>query len=658
MTGNDREMSDGDPIVKEDQVSVSDQQEVEILESETNVADEGGSPVKKSLSTGKLRDYSSKDGEASAHGSVVPALESLNLLQRQGDDVLGTSRGLKATTSLQSAPTTGRNIGFLSGRDGANRMIQSARVDLVTQSFDDSMDDTYDSVQQGERESNILEHANTCVTPLTESDVSTHAKDDAQELMPGVSLDVSMPIEEEQTFKEFLSGEFIPEPVYHTTDVVWGQTERDRVYNALLYVPYHLERLLGFGNAVCLNAFLGIFTVLPLRVLTSLLLLHRLMWSRIGLCSPPNTGTHQGKHGSPKKVSKSMHLRGDQIFDLICVTIFVIMILFLWHIRAGAIYFWVKELTQEFLKLSVLHTALELGDKICCSFGVDLLEALAASCTSLSMKPTLKNYLHVASDASVALLLLLAHAGVLMSQALVYGVAMNSKRNTLLALLIASNFTELKGTVFKRFDPTKLSILTNQDIVERFHLYIILSFVLVEECTGLGQPLPSTRLLRHCFYVMVAEIVIDVTKHAVLGKFNDIRPGVYEEFTKDLCENLVTSQSHTVHKLVGIEPFASAALFFRVLISFTVLQQEILLGSITTEDAPWYARMLSISILTATFTFMWIIAAGGTLVSGYLIRIIARKFLHRYNRRRKESKKRHATIMKKVQTPQMKKKHV
>ena len=655
MTDSDREMPGWDPTVKEDRVSVSDQKEVEVPESETRVADEGGSPLKKSLSTGKLRDYSSMDGEESGHGSVVPVLESLSLLQQQGDDVPGTSRGLQSTKSLQSAPTTGRNVGFLSGRDGATRMIQSARVDVVTQSFDA---DSNDSVRQGELQSNILEHANTCVTPLMESDVSAHAREDTQDLTPGVSLDVSKPIEEEHTFKGFLSGEFIPEPVYHTTDVVWGQTERDRVYNALLYVPYHLERLLGFGNAVCLNAFLGIFTVLPLRVLTSLFLLYRLLLSRVGICSPPSTGTHQGKHDSPKKVSKSMLLRGDQIFDLICVTIFVIMILFLWHVRAGAIYFWVKELTQEFLKLSVLHTALELGDKICCSFGVDLLEALAASCTSLSMKPNLKNYLHVASDASVALLLLLAHAGVLMSQALVYGVAMNSKRNTLLALLIASNFTELKGTVFKRFDPTKLSILTNQDIVERFHLYIILSFVLVEECTGLGQPLPSTRLLRHCFYVMVAEIVIDVTKHAVLGKFNDIRPGVYEEFTKDLCENLVTSQSHTVHKLVGIEPFASAALFFRVLISFTVLQQEILLGSASADDAPWYARMLSISILTATFIFMWIIAAVGTLVSGYLIRIIARRFLHRYNRRRKESKKRHVTIMKKAQTPQMKKKHV
>jgi Eukaryotic membrane protein family len=36
-------------------------------------------------------------------------------------------------------------------------------------------------------------------------------------------------------------------------------------------------------------------------------------------------------------------------------------------------------------------------------------------------------------------------------------VAMNSKRpNTLVALLIASNFAEIKGTIFKRWDSSKL----------------------------------------------------------------------------------------------------------------------------------------------------------------------------------------------------------
>ena len=30
----------------------------------------------------------------------------------------------------------------------------------------------------------------------------------------------------------------------------------------------------------------------------------------------------------------------------------------------------------------------------------------------------------------------------------------------------------------------------------------------------------------------------DVTKHAVLGKFNEIRPGMYREYMKDVCEKV------------------------------------------------------------------------------------------------------------------------
>jgi hypothetical protein len=41
-------------------------------------------------------------------------------------------------------------------------------------------------------------------------------------------------------------------------------------------------------------------------------------------------------------------------------------------------------------------------------------------------------------------------------QAMVFAVTMNSKRNALLALMIATNFVELKGQVYKRTDTNKL----------------------------------------------------------------------------------------------------------------------------------------------------------------------------------------------------------
>lgn len=57
-------------------------------------------------------------------------------------------------------------------------------------------------------------------------------------------------------------------------------------------------------------------------------------------------------------------LQGDQLFDLLCVFIFAATLSFLRLLPAGTIYFWLKDLTQEFLKLHVVHSAVEIFDKV------------------------------------------------------------------------------------------------------------------------------------------------------------------------------------------------------------------------------------------------------------------------------------------------------
>jgi hypothetical protein len=440
-----------------------------------------------------------------------------------------------------------------------------------------------------------------------------------------------------QSLVAYVAAEFHPGPSYPTTDVIWGQSERDRVYNALLAVPYQLERLLWLGTAVCMDSFLAVFTLLPLRVVGALgtfvlCLLQSMMTSSRQSGNAVQQEIKKNQNLPPEEnisaplsssSSKRQALRGDQIYDLLCALMFSFVVTFLWRLKAGSIYYWVKDLTQEFLKLSVLQTALELSDKICCSFLVDVLEALAASCTAFAAQPrwsTLHAY-NVICDAAVALALLTAHGATLMAQALVFGVAMNSQKNTLLALLIASNFTEIKGTVMKRFDPTKIFVLSSQDVVERFHLIIVLAFVLVEEMSGTGAALPSARLMSQMGYILLAEVVIDVTKHAVLGKFNEIRPGVYREFTRDLCEKLATAQSHTAHRLVGFEPFAPAALFCRVILSYASLRRE-------DTGAMSAARGIM------TIVLAWAALAIFKIGLGYLVKRGAVGYLRRYEARR------------------------
>ena len=53
---------------------------------------------------------------------------------------------------------------------------------------------------------------------------------------------------------------------------------------------------------------------------------------------------------------------------------------------------------------------------------------------------------HLVSDSLVALVIVVMHGTIIMCQGMAFSVAMNSKRSSaLVALLIASNFVEIKG---------------------------------------------------------------------------------------------------------------------------------------------------------------------------------------------------------------------
>lgn len=69
-------------------------------------------------------------------------------------------------------------------------------------------------------------------------------------------------------------------------------------------------------------------------------------------------GTRASKGGGGPK------LQGQQLADVLCVAMFAATFGFLWCLDAGAIYFWMKDLTQEFLKLQVIYTAVEMFDKV------------------------------------------------------------------------------------------------------------------------------------------------------------------------------------------------------------------------------------------------------------------------------------------------------
>lgn len=194
-------------------------------------------------------------------------------------------------------------------------------------------------------------------------------------------------------FWAYVGSELRPASAQGLPDDVWGQTERDRVYNAILAVPYQLERFQMAGVLVCLDSFLSIFTLVPLRLALAVGAgVRRSVGNRrdreaeatarrrrgAGV-APPGAGS-QGLGGRPPKSKQAPHgdkppqgphppqpLTGPQLYDLLLLGMFGCMMAFITSLNVGSIYYWLKDLTHEFLKLSVLYTALELSDKVLCA---------------------------------------------------------------------------------------------------------------------------------------------------------------------------------------------------------------------------------------------------------------------------------------------------
>ncbi|GIL72082.1 hypothetical protein Vretimale_483 [Volvox reticuliferus] len=486
--------------------------------------------------------------------------------------------------------------------------------------------------------------------------------------------------EQLQTLAAYVSAETHPAEKTPTADVVWGQTERERVYNFLLYVPYQLERLILFGSLLLVDSFLGVFTLLPLRCVLALAQLARgtaavLMpgWlqdpcdaasSSAATEAPSDTGTPvpgadrsnpsfswassslAASFSEPPAATTSFRttssinggvaatavaavadgktrgdlhtprLSGSQVYDMVCLAILFLATAALRAVRPGSIYYWLKDITSEFLKMSVLSTAFDMLDKILSNFGNDVLEALSGTCTQwLAGK---KRLWQLASDALVAGIIVTLHALTLMCQALIVAVALNSSRNGLVALLIANNFVEIKSTVFKKWDSTRIWALVCADAVERFHLLVVLSFVVVEEMDSAASWSPPHDYLRVCGLMVAAEVVIDVIKHAVLGKFNEVRPGLYREFHQDLCAKALAAQSHSAPRLLNFHHLAPAALSMRIMVTLFWLRVE-------TRAQVW-PRLLIVGALYGAL-------CGVKLLFGYCIKVLAHYHSRYYNRK-------------------------
>lgn len=390
---------------------------------------------------------------------------------------------------------------------------------------------------------------------------------------------------------DYLKEEVMATDFDSTQELKW-----ERVTN-FIAIPFWMEKIMVFGFAVCLDSFLYTFTILPLRSLVAFI-----MWVR---------NTLVWMAGGQKRYLHSSHK-----CDILKALLIILSCFILSQISdASKMYHSVRG--QDVVKLYVIFNVLEIADRLCCSFGQDLLDSLFSRLTLARRKDGRQPYLRPLGFFLLSLGYVLAHTLVLFYQLVTLNVAINSYDNALLTLLLSNQFVEIKGSVFKKFEKENLFQLTCADIVERFQLTLMLSAIglrnLIEvagatpspmvkpasqngmqsQLSGAGKnitpsslnpsaifgPLPTSftvfpsfSLLETTFtpvcIVLASECLVDWLKHAFITKFNHIRPSVYGRFMDVLCRDLTIAGRSTKantrrrHTFVDQSPVVSRRLGF------------------------------------------------------------------------------------------------
>ncbi|GAX26331.1 hypothetical protein FisN_16Lh170 [Fistulifera solaris] len=317
-------------------------------------------------------------------------------------------------------------------------------------------------------------------------------------------------------------------------------------------VPGGVEQVMSFGFCICLDSFLYMITILPIRFVWSVLLLLL------------NGFDMLRRNTRPMGDKYSLHRH--HLYPVIQITIlYTIYRYVLLENTIGKLYHWIRG--QAMLKIYVLIAMVEVFDRLFSSLGQDCLESMYWNTVNRPRSSRMViSVMVVWLYASVHSLLLFLHVVTL-------HVAMNSTDHVLLTLLISGNFAEIKSTVFKKYNKAALFKITASDICERFKLALFLSLVfLLNACQGMeaGQFMGYVRLWG---IVVGSEVLSDWIKHAFITKFNFLPSRVYPEYALLLAgdvtgighEHVNLDHSHAVVKRIGFAQIPLVSVLFRLL---------------------------------------------------------------------------------------------
>nr|XP_008118483.2 PREDICTED: transmembrane anterior posterior transformation protein 1 homolog isoform X1 [Anolis carolinensis] len=361
---------------------------------------------------------------------------------------------------------------------------------------------------------------------------------------------------------------------------------RERVYTCMR-IPRELEKLMIFGIFLCLDAFLYVFTLLPLRVF--LAVFRFITLPCYGLRS------HRGLRMSERRL-----LQPAQVCDIFKGVILVICYFMMHYVDYSMMYHLIRG--QSVIKLYIIYNMLEVADRLFSSFGQDILDALYWTATE--PKERKRAHIGVIPHFFMAVLYVFLHAILIMVQATTLNVAFNSHNKSLLTIMMSNNFVEIKGSVFKKFEKNNLFQMSNSDIKERFTNYVLLLIVCLRNMEQFSwNPDHLWVLFPDVCMVIASEIAVDIVKHAFITKFNDITADVYSEYRASLAFDLVSSRqknaytdySDSVSRRMGFIPLPLAVLLIRVVTSSVKVQGVLAYACVVL----FYCGLISLKVLNS-----------------------------------------------------------
>ncbi|GAB6023288.1 hypothetical protein CHUAL_008098 [Chamberlinius hualienensis] len=317
-------------------------------------------------------------------------------------------------------------------------------------------------------------------------------------------------------------------------------------------MPIDVEKFMIYGSMQCLDAFLFLFTFLPLRLVLA-------VWY---LISRPfrNLFCDGGRETI---------LQPAEICDILKGITFIACSFLMTYIDTSMMYHLIK--SQSVIKLYIFFNMLEVGDRLLSAFGQDILDTLFWTATEPRERK--RKHFGVIPHLLLAVFYVYLHAVLVLFQVTTLNVAINSNNKALLTIMMSNNFVELKGSVFKKFEKNNLFQMSCSDVRERFH-YVILLFIVIIQ-TMKEYSWKEERfwiLLPDCLMVLFSEILVDWVKHAFITRFNEIPTDVYKQYTISLGYDVVCSKhknafsdySDLVSRRMGFIPLPLGVLLYRV----------------------------------------------------------------------------------------------